>query len=101
MLFELPVMREGVLIPHEDVVAQLNDETISFESGIGFDGARFSPGSYAQVITIGKCVLLTWRCVSACEYVCVCVAQLNDETISFESNSNLIYIFDNWLGPLV
>jgi hypothetical protein len=54
VIFELPILRGGKLIPHEDVVAQLNDETISFESEVGFDGQKFAPGAFAQFVNIGE-----------------------------------------------
>lgn len=40
-LLELPVERDGQIIPYEDVVAQLNDDTVSSVTSIGLGCDRF------------------------------------------------------------
>ncbi|XP_022082849.1 uncharacterized protein C05D11.1-like [Acanthaster planci] len=52
IIFESPVMRDGVLIPYEDVVTQLAADTLSTESSLGFKGARFRCGQFSQLALI-------------------------------------------------
>lgn len=51
---ELPIERDGKIIPYEDVVAQLNDETVSSCTSIGLGGGRclFQCGNYSQTCTV-------------------------------------------------
>lgn len=52
-LLELPIERDGQLIPYEDVVAQLNDDTVTTGTSIGLGGGSlFSCGSYSQTATL-------------------------------------------------
>ncbi|KAJ8921035.1 hypothetical protein NQ315_015831 [Exocentrus adspersus] len=53
-LLELPIERDGKIIPYEDVVAQLNDDTVSSSTSIGLLGgkAMFRCGSYSQTCTV-------------------------------------------------
>ena len=49
-LLELPVQRGEALIPYEEIVAELENDTITAETRLGLDSsARFSCGPYAQV----------------------------------------------------
>ncbi|KAJ8960912.1 hypothetical protein NQ318_020211 [Aromia moschata] len=52
-ILELPIERDGKIIPYEEVVAQLNDDTVSCSTSIGLGGGRglFKCGNYSQ----------TWR----------------------------------------
>lgn len=50
-LLELPVQRGESLVPYEEIVAELENDTITAETRLGLDSsARFSCGPYAQVI---------------------------------------------------
>lgn len=53
-LLELPVERDGKIIPYEDVVAQLNDDTVSSCTSIGLGGGRslFKCGNYSQTCIV-------------------------------------------------
>lgn len=53
-LLELPVERNGKIIPYEDVVAQLNDDTVSSCTSIGLGGGRslFKCGNYSQTCIV-------------------------------------------------
>ncbi|XP_053381490.1 uncharacterized protein C05D11.1-like isoform X2 [Mercenaria mercenaria] len=50
LLFESPVLRDGVLVSHEEIISQLEADTLSTESCIGVDGGNFSCGSFPQVV---------------------------------------------------
>eukprot|EP00794_Sanderia_malayensis_P015886 gene15886-17486_t len=52
ILFESPILRDGQLIPHEDVVKQLAADTLSNSSSVGFCGGTFSPGSYSEIFML-------------------------------------------------
>ncbi|XP_033646112.1 uncharacterized protein C05D11.1-like [Asterias rubens] len=52
ILFESPLIRDGVLVSHEDVVTQLAADTLSTESSLGFNGNRFRCGEFSQVAFI-------------------------------------------------
>ncbi|XP_038073979.1 uncharacterized protein C05D11.1-like isoform X2 [Patiria miniata] len=52
IIFESPLMRDGVLISYEDVVTQLAADTLSTESSLGFKGARFRCGKFSQLALI-------------------------------------------------
>lgn len=52
-LLELPLERDGKLIPYEEVVAQLDDDTVSSNTSIGLDGGDlFTCGSYSETVTV-------------------------------------------------
>lgn len=54
-LFESPIRKNGKLIPYEDVVAELNEDTVSNCGNIGLSASKrsfFSCGSYAQTATV-------------------------------------------------
>ncbi|ESO83908.1 hypothetical protein LOTGIDRAFT_222342 [Lottia gigantea] len=51
-LMEIPIKRNGVLISHEDVISQLESDTLSAESSWGFQGSTFSCGSFPQLLNI-------------------------------------------------
>lgn len=52
-LLELPVDRNGVVVPYEQIVAELNDDTVCSGTSIGLgSGGLFTCGSYSQTATI-------------------------------------------------
>ncbi|KAF5295450.1 hypothetical protein FQA39_LY13111 [Lamprigera yunnana] len=54
-LLESPLERDGVIISYEDVIAQLQDDTVSAGKGIGLcglDSGRFSCASFANTVSI-------------------------------------------------
>ncbi|KAI4464378.1 presequence protease [Holotrichia oblita] len=54
-LFELPIKKDGVVIPYEDVVTQLNNDTVSTSRAIGLgsgSSCRFKCGSYSYIANI-------------------------------------------------
>lgn len=54
-LLELPIERNGVVIPYEQVVAQLNHDTVAASAGIGLTGGSkrlFRCGNYSNTITV-------------------------------------------------
>ncbi|KAK0087176.1 hypothetical protein PV325_001628 [Microctonus aethiopoides] len=50
---ECPIERNGVLVPYEDVVAELEADTIAVSTRMGFDSSsRFSCGSYGSSVNL-------------------------------------------------
>lgn len=55
ILFESPIERDGKIIPYEEVVQQLNDDTVTTAGNIGLGYGKlsyFKCGSYAQTCTL-------------------------------------------------
>ncbi|XP_063704870.1 uncharacterized protein C05D11.1-like [Culicoides brevitarsis] len=53
LLMESPIMRDGKLIPYEEVVAQLEADTVSTGTRIGLETAsRFTCGPYSNTISL-------------------------------------------------
>ncbi|XP_052223206.1 uncharacterized protein C05D11.1-like isoform X7 [Dreissena polymorpha] len=52
VLFESPLEREGVIVPHEDVISQLEDDVQKTEISLGVKGSSFSCGNFPQVVHI-------------------------------------------------
>jgi Zn-dependent M16 (insulinase) family peptidase len=46
LMFESPVRRNGTLVPHDAVVAELAVATLATHATLGFSGGRFSVGSF-------------------------------------------------------
>jgi Zn-dependent M16 (insulinase) family peptidase len=52
-LFESPIRKNGKLIPYEDVIEQLNNDTVSFSSSIGLGSKPlFKCGPYSHTISV-------------------------------------------------
>ncbi|KAJ8023724.1 hypothetical protein HOLleu_36243 [Holothuria leucospilota] len=49
VIFELPVQKNGVLIPYEEVVHQLASDTLKTKSHLGVFGRRFRCGHFSEV----------------------------------------------------
>jgi len=47
IVFELPILRDGVIIPHEEVVSALNRDTVSYSNSLGFGGQNFICGTFS------------------------------------------------------
>lgn len=46
---ESPIVRDGKTIPYEEVVAELEEDTIAESTGLGlFNSSRFSCGDYSH-----------------------------------------------------
>lgn len=52
VILESPVLRNGVLIPHEDIVAQLTQDTLGYSACLGLKGKRFRPGKFSQLAVL-------------------------------------------------
>ncbi|XP_060600571.1 uncharacterized protein C05D11.1-like [Ruditapes philippinarum] len=52
ILFESPILRDGVLVSHEEIISQLEADTLSTESCIGVNGGKFSCGSFPQIVML-------------------------------------------------
>lgn len=52
VIFESPLLRDGVLIPHEQVVAELAADTLDHVSSLGLKGSRFTPEEFPQLACI-------------------------------------------------
>ncbi|KAK3592274.1 hypothetical protein CHS0354_037563 [Potamilus streckersoni] len=52
VLFESPVVRNGVLISHEEVIQQLHADTLVTEANLGIDGEKFYCGYIPQVVQV-------------------------------------------------
>lgn len=53
VIMESPVKRDGRLIPYEEVVAELEADTIDIATEFGFiTGSRFSCGAYGQTVNL-------------------------------------------------
>lgn len=54
-LLESPIERDGVLIPHEEVITQLQDDAVTFSQQIGVSGMqghRFKCGIYSNTVSV-------------------------------------------------
>ncbi|XP_971907.2 uncharacterized protein C05D11.1-like [Tribolium castaneum] len=52
-LFESPIRKNGKLIPYEEVIEQLNNDTVSFSSSIGLGSkSLFKCGPYSHTISV-------------------------------------------------
>ncbi|XP_011314165.1 uncharacterized protein C05D11.1 [Fopius arisanus] len=50
---ECPIERNGTLIPYEDVVAEIEADTIAVDSRMGFEGvSKFSCGAYSHSVNL-------------------------------------------------
>nr|XP_042906689.1 uncharacterized protein C05D11.1 isoform X2 [Parasteatoda tepidariorum] len=52
LLDECPIKRNGEIIPYQDVVTELEKDTISISANLGFNYQRFFCGTYAQLICL-------------------------------------------------
>eukprot|EP00057_Strongylocentrotus_purpuratus_P025310 XP_011679784.1 PREDICTED: uncharacterized protein LOC584034 [Strongylocentrotus purpuratus] len=52
LLFESPILRDGALVSHEDVITQLAGDTLATRSCLGVRGQRFKCGKFSQVASI-------------------------------------------------
>ncbi|XP_028410939.1 uncharacterized protein C05D11.1-like [Dendronephthya gigantea] len=52
VILESPVLRNGVVISHEDIVAQLTQDTLDYGTSLGLNGRRFSPGKFPQLAVL-------------------------------------------------
>lgn len=50
VIMESPVTRDGRLIPYEEIVSELEADTIAVDTQIGFNSARFSCGPYGNSV---------------------------------------------------
>ena len=57
ILMESAMEKDGVLIPHEEVIKKLNEDTVSGSAGIGIGGGTMSSGKFSQCVVIGLQVL--------------------------------------------
>lgn len=62
-LLELPVKRGDVLVPYEEVVAQLEIDTITASTGIGLEAlSRFQCGPYSHTASLMLQVVMCSAC---------------------------------------
>lgn len=62
-LLELPVKRGAVLVPYEEVVAQLETDTITASTGIGLEAiSRFQCGPYSHTASLMLQVVMCSVC---------------------------------------
>lgn len=52
VLFESPILRDGELIDHEEVIKQLQADTVSFSGSVGVGGSKFTCGTYPDIVQI-------------------------------------------------
>ncbi|XP_047134404.1 uncharacterized protein C05D11.1 isoform X1 [Hydra vulgaris] len=52
ILFESPIKKDGVIIPYEEVVKQIDRDTLNTNASIGVKGCRFSTGTYSNLLVI-------------------------------------------------
>ncbi|XP_071154933.1 uncharacterized protein C05D11.1-like [Mytilus edulis] len=52
VIFESPILRNGELIDHEEVIKQLEADTISFSGRVGVGGSKFLCGTYPQMVQV-------------------------------------------------
>jgi len=52
LFFELPMVKDGAVVPYEEVVMQLEADTLSYQADVGEGGGRFAPSSYSSLFTI-------------------------------------------------
>lgn len=52
-LLESPIERNGILVPYEEIVAQLEADTVAAATRIGLESSsRFQCGPYSQTATL-------------------------------------------------
>jgi len=102
-IFELPILRDGEVIPHEEIVAQLERETVSYSSTAGFYGSTFSAKGFSQyvVINIKSPVSLysksiqwlkeiLWQTQFTAERLKVEVKKITNDISYFKRNGNFV-----------
>ena len=47
LLTESPMTIDGKVVPHEDVIQALNEDTIEHSESVGVDGSNFFPGAFS------------------------------------------------------
>lgn len=52
VFFELPILKNGTLIPFEEVVAALNRDTLFYSVALGIGGSKFECGSFSQNLVV-------------------------------------------------
>ncbi|CAB4004421.1 uncharacterized protein C05D11.1-like [Paramuricea clavata] len=52
VILESPVLRNGVLVSHEEIVAQLTQDTLDHDTSLGLNGRRFRPGKFPQLAVL-------------------------------------------------
>ncbi|XP_077994627.1 uncharacterized protein C05D11.1-like [Glandiceps talaboti] len=52
VILESPVLRDGKLIPHDEVITQLAADTLAVRASIGVNGWRFRCGNYEQLVAL-------------------------------------------------
>lgn len=52
VLYESPIIRDGKVIPYEDVVKELAADTLFTDAGIGVGGGRYSPGGFSSLVVL-------------------------------------------------
>jgi hypothetical protein len=52
LFFELPLLRDGKLIPYEQVVAELNRDLLHYGGSLGFRADKFECGSFSQLFVL-------------------------------------------------
>lgn len=52
VLFESPILRDGVIIPREKVIAQLQADTLENHASLGLEGSKFFCGGFPQTVLI-------------------------------------------------
>jgi Zn-dependent M16 (insulinase) family peptidase len=88
-LFELPLEREGVIIPFEDVVKELDKKTVKRSTAVGLSTSSFNVSDFSQLISFKtKCSKeryaevvklmseLLWKSVFSVERLKVSVSKL-------------------------
>jgi hypothetical protein len=62
-LLELPVKRDDVLVPYEEVVAELETDTITTSTGLGLEvSSRFQCGPYSHTASLMLQVVMCSLC---------------------------------------
>ncbi|XP_029633499.1 uncharacterized protein C05D11.1 [Octopus sinensis] len=51
-LFESPILRNGELVSHKTIVAELQSDTLENHASLGIDGSKFFCGSFSQALMI-------------------------------------------------
>lgn len=52
ILFESPILRDGVIIPRETVIAELQADTLENHASLGLEGSKFFCGGFPQAVLI-------------------------------------------------
>jgi len=103
VIFDSPLNKNGVIIPHEEVVYQLDDQSVDHSNGCGQSGGNFTVGSFGQLMWLNlkferkefeSCVQwmsdVLWRSIFATERLKISAKKLISDVARTKRSPNYI-----------